>query len=95
MDVYPSLAIILFEKISLPATGSTHTHSYGTEWKYDGTNHWHECECSDKADTAAHSFQWVIDKAASCHRGMGIHKANKAEINDVLFRIPANHYFST
>ena len=43
----------------------SHTHSYGTEWKYDGTNHWHECECGDKADTAAHSFQWVIDKAAT------------------------------
>ena len=46
----------------LPAT---HSHSYGTEWKYDDTNHWHECECRDKADTAAHSFQWVIDKAAT------------------------------
>lgn len=43
----------------------SHTHSYGTEWKYDGTNHWHECECGDKANTAAHSFQWVIDKAAT------------------------------
>ena len=42
-----------------------HTHSYGTDWKYDGTNHWHECECGDKADTAAHSFRWVIDKAAT------------------------------
>ena len=26
---------------------------------------------------------------------MGIHKASKAEINDVLFCIPSNHYFST
>ena len=43
----------------------SHTHSYGTEWKYDDTNHWHECGCGDKADTAAHSFQWVIDKAAT------------------------------
>ena len=43
----------------------SHTHSYGTDWKYDGTNHWHECQCGDKADTAAHSFQWVIDKAAT------------------------------
>ena len=51
--------------VKITATGSTHTHSYGTEWKYDGTNHWHECECGDKADTAAHSFQWVIDKAAT------------------------------
>ena len=51
---------------TIPATGGgEHTHSYGTDWKYDGTNHWHECECGDKADTAAHSFQWVIDKAAT------------------------------
>lgn len=51
--------------VTYKAIGSTHTHSYGTEWKYDGTNHWHECACGDKADTAAHSFQWVIDKAAT------------------------------
>ena len=52
----------VLETAKIPAT---HTHSYGTDWKYDGTNHWHECECGDKADTAAHSFQWVIDKAAT------------------------------
>ena len=55
----------VLETAPIPATGSNHTHSYGTEWKYDSTNHWHECECGDKADTAAHSFQWVIDKAAT------------------------------
>ena len=55
----------VLETAPIPATGSTHTHSYGTDWKYDGTNHWHECQCGDKADTAAHSFQWVIDKAAT------------------------------
>ena len=55
----------VLETATIPATGSTHTHSYGTEWKYDGTNHWHECACGDKSDTAAHSFQWVIDKAAT------------------------------
>ena len=55
----------VLETAPIPATGSAHTHSYGTEWKYDGTNHWYECECGDKADTAAHSFQWVIDKAAT------------------------------
>ena len=52
----------VLETATIPAT---HSHSYGTEWKYDNTNHWHECECRDKADTAAHSFQWVIDKAAT------------------------------
>ena len=55
----------VLETEKILATGSTHTHSYGTDWKYDDTNHWHECECRDKADTAAHSFQWVIDKAAT------------------------------
>ena len=55
----------MLETATIPATGSSHTHSYGTDWKYDDTNHWHECECGDKADTAAHSFQWVIDKAAT------------------------------
>ena len=52
----------VLETATIPAT---HSHSYGTDWKYDDTNHWHECECGDKADTAAHSFQWVIDKAAT------------------------------
>lgn len=55
----------VLETAPIPATGSNHTHSYGTEWKYDDTNHWHECKCGDKADTTAHSFQWVIDKAAT------------------------------
>ena len=48
------------------AAPSTHTHSYGTDWKYDDTNHWHECECGDKTDTAAHSAgEWIIDTAAT------------------------------
>ena len=42
-----------------------HTHSYAADWKHDDANHWHECDCGDKADMAAHSFQWVIDKAAT------------------------------
>lgn len=49
-----------------PEGGSApHDHSYGTAWKYDRTNHWHECACGDKADNAAHTFKWVIDKEAT------------------------------
>lgn len=33
---------------------STHVHAFGTEWKSDGSFHWHECECGEKADKAAH-----------------------------------------
>ena len=45
--------------------GGEHTHSYGSEWKYDAGNHWHECSCGDKADKAAHDFKWVVDKEAT------------------------------
>ncbi len=52
-------------ELTMIPTADSHTHSYGTAWKYDDTNHWHECQCGDKADTAAHTFKWVIDKAAT------------------------------
>lgn len=42
-----------------------HIHSYGADWKSDADNHWHECPCGDRKDTAAHSFKWVIDKEAT------------------------------
>ena len=51
---------------TIPATGGgEHTHSYGSEWKNDADNHWHECSCGDKKDVVAHSFKWVVDKEAT------------------------------
>ena len=51
---------------TMPATGGgEHTHSYGSDWKNDADNHWHECSCGDKADKAAHDFKWVVDKEAT------------------------------
>ena len=51
---------------TIPATGGgEHTHSYGSDWKNDATNHWHECSCGDKADKAAHDFKWLVDKEAT------------------------------
>ena len=50
---------------TITPTAASHTHSYGTAWKCDGTKHWHECACGDKADTAAHTFKWVTDKEAT------------------------------
>ena len=46
--------------------GGEHTHSYGSEWKNDATNHWHECSCGDKDDVAAHTASdWIIDTPAT------------------------------
>lgn len=42
----------------IAATG----HEHGEEWAYDDDSHWHECECGDIADKAAHEVEWVIVK---------------------------------
>ena len=50
--------------VDIPKIDS-HNHNYGTEWKYDSTNHWHECKCGNKADITAHNFKWIVDKEAT------------------------------
>ncbi len=56
-----------------PEGGSVpHSHNYGEAWKYDETNHWHECACGDKADITAHVFKWIVDKEATAtEKGSG------------------------
>ncbi len=51
--------------LTMTPAADGHTHKYGTEWKYDETNHWHECECGNKADITAHTFKWIVDKEAT------------------------------
>lgn len=51
--------------LTMTPVADGHTHNYGTEWKYDETNHWHECECGNKADITAHTFKQIIDKEAT------------------------------
>lgn len=52
-----SLSPSASEKPSQSASESEepkHEHVFGTEWKSDGTFHWHECECGEKSDKSAH-----------------------------------------
>lgn len=37
----------------------------GTGWHSAETNHWNTCECGEKLNEAAHTFEWVIDKEAT------------------------------
>lgn len=49
-------------EIIVKATG----HSYGTDWKSDADNHWHECTCGDRTEIAPHTFgEWTITKEAT------------------------------
>ena len=63
---------------TIPATGGgEHTHSYSSDWKSDSINHWKECSCGDKADVAAHSFKWVVDKEATATKKGSKHEECK------------------
>ncbi len=54
--------------VLLSACGPTHKHEYSTEWKYDGTYHWHEATCEHKdelGDKAEHIFEG--NECSVCH----------------------------
>ena len=40
---------------TVPDVGSAKGHRFGTNWKSDGNNHWHECECGEKSEIAGHT----------------------------------------
>ena len=42
-----------------------HTCVAQGEWKHDANGHWKLCECGEKLNEAAHTFEWVIDKEAT------------------------------
>ena len=82
-------------ELTMIPMADSHTHSYGTAWKYDDTNHWHECQCGDKADTAAHSFRWVIDKEATATEKGSKHEectvcGYKRSENTVIDKLPGS-----
>lgn len=51
--------------LAITPTTSSHTHSYGTDWKSDADNHWHECSCGSIADKAAHDMETKNAKDAT------------------------------
>ena len=51
--------------LTMTPTTSSHTHSYGTDWKSDADNHWHECSCGSIADKAAHDMETKNAKDAT------------------------------
>ena len=52
------------ETVSIPML--SHTHSYSNEWKNNETDHWKECKCGNKNESATHDFgDWTITKEAT------------------------------
>ena len=47
---------------------ASHIHDFAKDWSHDASQHWHACiGCAEKEEGSVepHSFQWIIDKAAT------------------------------
>lgn len=76
--------------LTMTPAADGHTHKYGTEWKYDETNHWHECECGNKADITAHNFKWIVDrKATTTEKGSKYEECTVCGYKKTAVDIPA------
>ena len=47
-----------------------HTHSHGSDWKFNADNHWNQCECGDKANVAPHADTNNDEKCDVCGYAM-------------------------
>lgn len=79
--------------LTMTPAADGHTHKYGTEWKYDETNHWHECECGNKADITAHNFKWIVDrKATTTEKGSKHEECTVCGYKKAAVDIPATDF---
>ncbi len=47
-------------------TEPAHTHAFSAVWKTDASNHWKECSCGEKSESAGHTYgDWIVTKEAT------------------------------
>lgn len=51
------------ENTAITVEGVHKHEAVNDKWLSDDNAHWHECTCGEKIDEAAHTFEWVVDKA--------------------------------
>ena len=65
------LALVLVLALSLSIFSACNKkHKYSSEWKFDETNHWHECTTKKHTDTTEklpHEFTWTEKTPAGVH----------------------------
>ena len=62
-----AIAIVFVLSLSVLAACNNNKHEFSSDWKFDETNHWHECTTKNHTDTtekAPHEFKEEIVKAA-------------------------------
>lgn len=43
-----------------PAPSDSHEHQFSESWSSDADKHWHECECGEHSEEAAHTMAWTV-----------------------------------
>ena len=61
---------------------SPHSHVFG-DWENDDKNHWKQCSCGEKSETAKHSFVSVVTPPTEEKDGYTTHTCDKCEYSYV------------
>lgn len=62
-----AIAIVFVLSLSVLAACNNNKHEFSSDWKFDETNHWHECTTKNHTDTtekAPHEFKEEVTKQA-------------------------------
>lgn len=65
-----AIAIVFVLSLSVLAACNNNKHEFSSDWKFDETNHWHECTMKNHTDTtekAPHELTWTEKTPAGFH----------------------------
>ena len=65
-----AIALMLVLSLSVLTACNKNKHEFSSEWKFDETNHWHECTTKKHTDTSEilpHEFTWTVKTPAGVH----------------------------
>ena len=65
-----AIALMLVLSLSVLTACNNNKHEFSSEWKFDETNHWHECTTKEHTDTTEktpHVFTWTEKTPAGFH----------------------------
>ena len=65
-----ALVLVLALSLSIFSACNKNKHEFSSDWKFDETNHWHECTTKKHTDTTEklpHEFKWTVKTPAGVH----------------------------
>ena len=65
-----ALVLVLALSLSIFSACNKKKHEFSSDWKFDETNHWHECTTKKHTDTTEklpHEFTWTVKTPAGVH----------------------------